>query len=136
MGNQQILLLIVGTIIVGIAVTIGITQAREYYDNSVGDELQSSLLRVVQDAIVYYEKPTSLGGGGKSFKGFVMPHRTDEIALYTQGNLTNGLFFVGYSKNNFKNQLMVSVKYYKGFIVDWDGWGSFTKYATKDYVPL
>lgn len=70
MGNQQLLLLVLGTIIVGLAVSVGITQFRAYQVEAEGDEIQSTIMSIVADARIHAEKPTTLGGGGGSFAGF------------------------------------------------------------------
>ena len=69
MGQQQLLLIILGVIIVGIAVAVGITM---FQDNAV-DQNRSSVIgdltTLAAKAQQYYAKPVSLGGGGNSFVG-------------------------------------------------------------------
>ncbi|HTR81462.1 MAG TPA: hypothetical protein VMM58_07505 [Bacteroidota bacterium] len=69
MGQQQLLLIILGVIIVGIAVAVGITM---FQDNAV-DQNRSAVIAdlttLAAKAQQYYAKPTSLGGGGNSFVG-------------------------------------------------------------------
>lgn len=67
MGQQQLLLIILGVIIVGIAVAVGITM---FQDNAVSanrDAVTNDLVHLAAKAQQYYRKPTSLGGGGNSF---------------------------------------------------------------------
>ncbi len=67
MGQQQLLLIILGVIIVGIAVAVGITM---FQDNAVSanrDAVTNDLVQLAAKAQQYYRKPTSLGGGGNSF---------------------------------------------------------------------
>lgn len=138
MGNQQILLIILATIIVGIAVSVGISMTREYYDDSTGDSVQAALLRVVNDAIIYYERPSSIGGGGKSFKGYTLADnaKSDDNARYSIGNLSNGIFVVAWAKGGgINDQMTASLKYDNGFKLDWDGSGTYSKWNTADYVP-
>ena len=69
MGQQQLLLIILGVIIVGIAVAVGITM---FQDNAVmasRDALTGDLVQLASKAQQYYRKPSSLGGGGNSFVG-------------------------------------------------------------------
>ena len=69
MGQQQLLLIILGVIIVGIAVAVGITM---FQDNAVmasRDALTGDLVQLASKAQQYYRKPSSLGGGGNSFTG-------------------------------------------------------------------
>ena len=69
MGQQQLLLIILGVIIVGIAVAVGITM---FQDNAV-DQNRSAVIgdltTLAAKAQQYYAKPQSLGGGGNSFVG-------------------------------------------------------------------
>ena len=69
MGQQQLLLIILGVIIVGIAVAVGITM---FQDNAV-DQNRSAVIAdlttLAAKAQQYYAKPTTLGGGGNSFVG-------------------------------------------------------------------
>jgi len=69
MGQQQLLLIILGVIIVGIAVAVGITM---FQDNAV-DQNRSAVIAdlttLAAKAQQYYTKPVSLGGGGNSFVG-------------------------------------------------------------------
>jgi Tfp pilus assembly protein PilE len=69
MGQQQLLLIILGVIIVGIAVAVGITM---FQDNAVDQNRSaviSDLTTLAAKAQQYYAKPTTLGGGGNSFVG-------------------------------------------------------------------
>ncbi len=69
MGQQQLLLIILGVIIVGIAVAVGITM---FQDNAV-DQNRSAVIAdlttLASKAQQYRAKPVSLGGGGNSFVG-------------------------------------------------------------------
>ena len=69
MGQQQLLLIILGVIIVGIAVAVGITM---FQDNAV-DQNRSAVIAdlttLSAKAQQYYAKPVSLSGGGTSFVG-------------------------------------------------------------------
>ncbi len=69
MGQQQLLLIILGVIIVGIAVAVGITM---FQDNAV-DQNRSAVIAdlttLAAKAQQYYAKPVTLGGGGNSFVG-------------------------------------------------------------------
>lgn len=69
MGQQQLLLIILGVIIVGIAVAVGITM---FQDNAVDQNRSaviSDLTTLSAKGQQYYAKPTTLGGGGNSFVG-------------------------------------------------------------------
>ena len=69
MGQQQLLLIILGVIIVGIAVAVGITM---FQDNAVDQNRNAviaDLTNLSAKAQQYYAKPVTLGGGGNSFVG-------------------------------------------------------------------
>ncbi len=69
MGQQQILLIVLGAIIVGIATVVGITMFNENAANANLDAVSNDLLNIASRAQQYFRKPTSMGGGGKSFTG-------------------------------------------------------------------
>ncbi|MDD8018172.1 MAG: hypothetical protein PHP42_07350 [Bacteroidota bacterium] len=67
MGQQQLLLIILGVIIVGIAVAVGITM---FQDNAVSanrDAVTNDLVQLAAKAQQYFRKPVALGGGGNTF---------------------------------------------------------------------
>ncbi len=69
MGQQQLLLIILGVIVVGIAVAVGIQM---FSDNAISanrDAVSNDLVNLAARAQQYYRRPTALGGGGGSFTG-------------------------------------------------------------------
>ncbi len=67
MGQQQILLIILGVIVVGIAVIVSIAM---FQDNAVDHNRAAvigDLKKLAIKAQQYYTKPTTLGGGGNTF---------------------------------------------------------------------
>jgi len=69
MGQQQLLLIILGVIVVGIAVAVGITM---FTDNAVSankDAVVNDLVNLASRAQQYYRRPQALGGGGGTFVG-------------------------------------------------------------------
>jgi len=69
MGQQQLLLIILGVIIVGIAVAVGITLFQDNAVSSNRDAMTNDLMHLAAKARHYYSRPTSMGGGGHSFTG-------------------------------------------------------------------
>jgi hypothetical protein len=69
MGQQQLLLIILGTIIVGIAVAVGITMFDDSSITNNRDAVQKDLAALSVYAREYYNKPVNMGGGGHSFAG-------------------------------------------------------------------
>ncbi|MDP1677122.1 MAG: hypothetical protein Q8L88_09660 [Bacteroidota bacterium] len=69
MGQQQLLLIILGVIIVGIAIAVSITIFRDSGVSANRDALRTDLLLLASKAKHYYKRPVSMGGGGYSFTG-------------------------------------------------------------------
>lgn len=73
MGQQQLLLIVLGVIIVGIAVVVGINLFNANAEESAKDGVVSDCTNLGAMAQQYYKKPLSMGGGGNSFDGFAVP---------------------------------------------------------------
>ena len=69
MGQQQLLLIILGVIIVGLAIAVGITMFRDNAVSSNRDAMANDLIHIAAKAKHYYRRPSSMGGGGHSFVG-------------------------------------------------------------------
>jgi hypothetical protein len=67
MGQQQLLLIVLGVIVVGIAVVVGINLFNANAVSSNRDAVISDLNNLGAMAQQYYKKPTSMGGGGNTF---------------------------------------------------------------------
>ena len=73
MGQQQLLLIVLGVIIVGIAVVVGINVFTVSSANSNRDAVISDLTTLAAMSQQYYRKPTAMGGGGNTFTGWSVP---------------------------------------------------------------
>jgi len=73
MGQQQLLLIVLGVIIVGIAVVVGINLFNANATNANRDAVVSDLNNLGAMAQQFYKKPTSMGGGGNTFTGWAIP---------------------------------------------------------------
>ncbi len=73
MGQQQILLIVLGVIIVGIAVILGIVIFRQSSVDGKRDLLINEGMTVASNAKEYFYKPFGYGGGGNSFTGWQIP---------------------------------------------------------------
>jgi hypothetical protein len=69
MGQQQLLLIILGVIIVGIAVAVAITIFNDHLIQANRDDLQNDLSLIATRAQEYYFRPLPMSGGGHSFVG-------------------------------------------------------------------
>ena len=86
MGQQQLLLIVLGVIIVGIAIVVGINIATTSAQSANRDGVISDLITIGNYAQQHYRKPTSMGGGSNTFTG--PPAWTIPPALVTTGNGT------------------------------------------------
>ena len=66
MGQQQLLLLVLGIVIVGIAVVAGIQAFAEGKAKAEQDAAVSDAMRIVSDIQAWKLKPTAFGGGSES----------------------------------------------------------------------
>jgi hypothetical protein len=73
MGQQQLLLIVLGVIIVGIAVVVGINLFNANAEESTKDGIVSDATNLGAMAQQFYKKPTSMGGGGNTFTGWIIP---------------------------------------------------------------
>jgi len=73
MGQQQLLLIVLGVIIVGIAILVGIMLFQQSSVDEKRDLVINEILHISQIAQQFYLKPTSLAGGGNSFTGWQIP---------------------------------------------------------------
>ena len=64
MGQQQLLLLVLGIVIVGLAVVVGIQAFGENQKKANSDALVNDAVRIASDAQAWKLKPAAFGGGG------------------------------------------------------------------------
>lgn len=69
MGQQQLLLLILAAIIVGIAIVMGINMFGENAVQANQDAVTQDVLTIASRAQGWYRRPAQMGGGGRSFVG-------------------------------------------------------------------
>ena len=89
MGQQQLLLIVLVMIIVGIAIVFSITLFRQKAIDSKRDLLINECGNLAMDAMKYYKKPSNLGGGGNTFVGWSIP---DIIITTATGNYSATIF--------------------------------------------
>ena len=97
MGQQQLLLIILGVIIVGIAIAVGISQFGAHSQQANKDGVTSSLVNVGANAYQYKIRPTTMGGGSGSYVNYSIPAKmlSDENGTYsisTAGSATSIAF--------------------------------------------
>ena len=79
MGQQQLLLIVLGVIIVGVAIVAGIGMFNANAEEAVKDELVSQCVAIGAHAQEMYKKPVAMGGLGLDFTGgsggYIIPLR-------------------------------------------------------------
>jgi len=92
MGQQQLLLIVLGVIIVGVAIVAGIAMFNAGAEESAKDELVAQSVTIGANAQQFYRKPLAMGGGGNTFDqggiggaGYVIPDKMQNTA---NGNYT------------------------------------------------
>ncbi len=73
MGQQQLLLIVMAVIIVGIAIAVSIQLFRSNAIESKRDILIEETTSLGLMALQYFKKPVELGGGSHSFIGWIIP---------------------------------------------------------------
>ena len=72
MGTQQLLMIVLGVIIVGVAIVVGINMFSAGAVNAESDRLVQEVNVVGSNAAAYWRKPTQMGGGGRIFTGVTL----------------------------------------------------------------
>ncbi len=90
MGQQQLLLIVLGVIIVGIAVVVGINVFTASSAQANRDGVTSDLTNLASLAQTFYRKPVALGGGANTFTGWAVPASLDTTANGTYAVTTAG----------------------------------------------
>lgn len=102
MGQQQLLIIVLGVLIVGMAIYGTFAMMDSYNQNQQRDLIIQRMNVLVGEAKRYATKPASLGGGDGSFDGFVPPAKlaiTPEIRIYTTAG-DSWVLFQGFGTTN------------------------------------
>ena len=73
LGQQQLLLIVLGLIIVGVAIIVGINLFTANAVEAKRNGLTNELLHMASLAQQYYKTPIAYGGGERVFTGWVIP---------------------------------------------------------------
>jgi hypothetical protein len=90
MGQQQLLLIILGVIVVGIAVAVGITMFNDSATSANRDAVTNDLVNLASRAQQFYRRPVTLGGGGNTFTPSGTSMTLTKIAKTTGTSWSNG----------------------------------------------
>ncbi len=70
MGTQQLLLIVLAVVVIGIAIAVGVTLFRSNAQTSNREQVIGDLENLGSKAQQFYRKPTTLAGGGNDFLNF------------------------------------------------------------------
>ena len=113
MGQQQLLLIVLGVIIVGIAVVLGIFIFRQNSIDQKRDLLINEGLTVANNAREYFYKPVVYDGGGYSFDGWQIPSQmvTSANGSYTSTVSPTSVEIIGTGNELVSGTDLVQVKF-------------------------
>jgi hypothetical protein len=103
MGQQQLLLITLGVIIVGIAITVGISLASSYTVQSNKDALILDLNNLAANAYQYRIRPSMMDGGAGSYAMYIVPMklRSNPNGSYSATTTSSQVNFVGASAQGY-----------------------------------
>ena len=113
MGQQQLLLIVLGVIIVGLAVIVGINLWNYYTFQSTLDQIRVKTDYLLNDAFAYLRTPAQRGGGGNATFVKLSPPKTILIDKFfitsynknkTKGTKTQATFYITTTLKDTKNK--------------------------------
>lgn len=110
MGQQQLLLVILVTIIVGIATVVAINVFGSSAESANRDAVRQDMLAIGAAAQGWYIKPTMMGGGGNSFEGmdFTKIQFAAENINGTTADNANGTYILGVGTGGVDGQITLT----------------------------
>ena len=126
MGQQQLLLIILGVIIVGIAIAVGLSLFSAQSVQSNRDAMINDLNNLTAQAYQFRIRPSSMGGGQGDYTTFTIPTKmqTNENGMYTAAPTTNTIVFTAVSAQNASNSMKVTIDS-NGKLGSWSYFGDF-----------
>lgn len=111
MGQQQLLLIILGVIIVGIAIAVGLSLFSAQSIQSNRDAIINDMNNLAAQAYQFRIRPTSMGGGQGKYDGFSIPSKmsANENAKYVPTVTTDVITIVATSAQNTTNTVTVKI---------------------------
>jgi hypothetical protein len=126
MGQQQLLLIILGVIIVGIAIAVGLSLFSAQSVQSNRDAMINDLNNLAAQAYQFRIRPQSMGGGQGDYSTFSIPikMRTNENGTYVATPAANTIGIVATSQQNASNYITVTIDS-DGHLTSWSYFGDF-----------
>ncbi len=111
MGQQQLLLIILGVIIVGIAIAVGLSLFSAQSIQSNKDAIINDLNNIAAHAYQFRIRPASMAGGAGSYTGYSIPSKmaSNANAVYTCTAAANSVTFTAVSANNTANTVTAQI---------------------------
>lgn len=108
MGQQQLLLLVLVSIITGAGVLLGVNLFQENAAQANMDAVMQDCLTIATKAQAWYKRPSSVGGGGHDFQnitfvklGYPANPYSNDNGSYSFGTITqNSLEIIGNGKED------------------------------------
>ena len=91
MGTQQILLIVLSVVIVGIAIAVGITMFNTQAKNSARQAIIADMTNFAASTMAYYRTPASQGGSGYGATNWDANHLSDYIGVKTSSTAAGHL---------------------------------------------
>ena len=98
MGTQQLLLVVLGIFVIGIAIVLASQLFETHAEDTTKDSIASECVNIGQLAQQYFSKPREMGGGSKSFEGWNISSELDSTSsgIYTiSARNSNQLILIG-----------------------------------------
>lgn len=73
MGQQQLLLIVLGVIVVGLSIVVGVNLFQAQAIEQKRDEILNECILLAAEAQRHYRRPVVLAGGGNTFNGWDIP---------------------------------------------------------------
>ena len=86
MGSQQLLLIVLGVVLIGLMIIVGMTMFKDQASSTNRDSISNDLQYFAVQVQKYYRRPLMLGGGDHSFNGLTFA----KIAKYATNS--NGVY--------------------------------------------
>lgn len=80
MGSQQLLLIVVGVVLIGIMIAIGMEMFKDQASATSRDAISNDLVHYAVQAQKYHRKPAVIGGGQNSFNGLTLSYITKQAS--------------------------------------------------------
>ena len=94
MGQTQLLLIVLGVLLIGLAIFGGLTMFSSNAEETSRLAMINDLSNFAQGARIWYNKPVSQGGGGKSFNDITIGK------VFPMAENANGRYFIHSASGN------------------------------------